>query len=244
MIATISLEPQHTDESISTCNFAQRVALVKNEVSIKEEIEPELVIRRLRAEVKRLRDEVAFLQGKKNGDCSDDEDENCHFPQHEINELTDAVTKYVQDFDERSQLDFCGGITLPKIRAVCAIFKRMILNLNQSKQDKDIERGDSSGEEEASDTRNVELKAKREETKRYSALQRNEKNETSQKRTELTSYIKHENVCGVPVCNDEQVLIEPTSAFSWFQDRYPGLSALEKKKASLKAKYSEVRNLF
>jgi hypothetical protein len=30
MIATINPEPEHTDESISTCRFAQRVARVKN----------------------------------------------------------------------------------------------------------------------------------------------------------------------------------------------------------------------
>lgn len=31
MVATISGEAQHVEESISTCRFAQRVALVKNE---------------------------------------------------------------------------------------------------------------------------------------------------------------------------------------------------------------------
>jgi kinesin family protein 6/9 len=244
MIATISVDPQHTDESISTCNFAQRVALVKNEASINEEVEPELVIQRLRAEVKRLRDEVAFLQEKKNGDCSDDEDENCQLPQHEINELAEAVTKYVQDFDKRSQLDFCGGITLPKIRAVCAIFKSMILDKNQTNEDNNVEGGDSSGEEEANDTRKVDLKANVAEAKSNSFLQRNEKTETPRKRTELKRNIKNENVCGVPVCHDDQVLVEPSSSFSWFKDRYPGLSALAKNKASLKAKYSEVRILF
>ena len=52
MIATISPEAQFTDESVSTCHFAQRVALVKNSASVNEEVEPELVIQRLRAEVR------------------------------------------------------------------------------------------------------------------------------------------------------------------------------------------------
>jgi kinesin family protein 6/9 len=96
MIATISPEAQHADESISTCHFAQRVALVKNEASVNEEVEPEMIIQRLRAEVKRLRDEVAFLQGKGADDGSDDEGEHYNLPQHELNELTESVKKYVQ----------------------------------------------------------------------------------------------------------------------------------------------------
>eukprot|EP00975_Prorocentrum_lima_P064252 12896438-Prorocentrum_lima.AAC.1 len=68
MIATISPESQHTDESISTCNFAQRVKCVKNKASVNEEIEPELVIERLKAEVRRLKEEVEFLSDKKDDD--------------------------------------------------------------------------------------------------------------------------------------------------------------------------------
>ena len=37
MVATINAEGVHTDESISTCRFAQRVALVKNDARINEE---------------------------------------------------------------------------------------------------------------------------------------------------------------------------------------------------------------
>jgi kinesin family protein 6/9 len=68
MIATISPDAQFTDESVSTCHFAQRVALVKNSASVNEEVEPELVIQRLRAEVRRLREEVEFLSGKNDDD--------------------------------------------------------------------------------------------------------------------------------------------------------------------------------
>ena len=64
MVATISQEAKQTDESISTCQFAQRVALIKNNAYINEELEPELVIQRLKAEVKRLREEVRYLQGE------------------------------------------------------------------------------------------------------------------------------------------------------------------------------------
>ncbi|KAI2542210.1 kinesin family member 6, partial [Homo sapiens] len=42
MIATLSLEKRNLDESISTCRFAQRVALIKNEAVLNEEINPRL----------------------------------------------------------------------------------------------------------------------------------------------------------------------------------------------------------
>ena len=39
MVATVHPAAVHTDESISTCKFAQRVAMVKNDVSINEEVD-------------------------------------------------------------------------------------------------------------------------------------------------------------------------------------------------------------
>ena len=51
MIATVSAEKAQTEESISTCRFAQRVALVQNEAVINEEVDPASVIQRLKAEV-------------------------------------------------------------------------------------------------------------------------------------------------------------------------------------------------
>ena len=64
MIATISPEAAQVAESISTCQFAQRVALVKNTAEINEELEPTVVIQRLRGEVGRLREEIKFLKGE------------------------------------------------------------------------------------------------------------------------------------------------------------------------------------
>lgn len=39
------------DESISTCRFAQRVAMVTNELRVNEEVDPAAIIRRLKQEV-------------------------------------------------------------------------------------------------------------------------------------------------------------------------------------------------
>ena len=63
MVATFSGEREQTEESISTCRFAQRVARVKNEAFVNEETDPSLVIRRLKGEVKQLKEEIAFLKG-------------------------------------------------------------------------------------------------------------------------------------------------------------------------------------
>lgn len=46
MVATISTEAGQIDESISTCRFAQRVAMISNKVEINEDIDPALLVRR------------------------------------------------------------------------------------------------------------------------------------------------------------------------------------------------------
>uniref|UniRef100_A0A2K6LWY8 Kinesin-like protein n=1 Tax=Rhinopithecus bieti TaxID=61621 RepID=A0A2K6LWY8_RHIBE len=64
MIATLSLEKRNLDESISTCRFAQRVALIKNEAVLNEEIDPRLMIKRLQKEIQELKDELAMVTGE------------------------------------------------------------------------------------------------------------------------------------------------------------------------------------
>ncbi|CAI7935378.1 kinesin KIF6 [Podarcis lilfordi] len=64
MIATLSIDKRNIDESISTCRFAQRVALIKNEAILNEEIDPRLIIARLKKEVQDLRNELAMVTGE------------------------------------------------------------------------------------------------------------------------------------------------------------------------------------
>ena len=245
MIATISQETKNIDESISTCHFAQRVALVKNEASINEEVEPEMVISRLRAEVKRLRDEVAFLQGKSSDDGSDDEDETGHLPQHELNELTESIKKYVDDFDERAQLDFCGGITLPKIKAVCSIFKSM-LHSNERVGHRRVTNKDGNGPDESSSEEEEDVNPAMTSRSQSRIQKGNFMQLPTEKQTEKQPIEKRKRkprmrkVCGVLYCSDQKILDEPNAAFSWFKDQYPGLASLEETKSSLKSKYAEV----
>ena len=71
MIATMNPDRAHTDESLSTCRFAQRVACVSNAVKVNEEVDPQMVIRRLKKEVADLREELALARG---GDADNDQD--------------------------------------------------------------------------------------------------------------------------------------------------------------------------
>ena len=93
-VATINPEKRETDESVSTCRFAQRVALVKNVAKINEQVDPRLVIERLEAEVRALREEVAFLKSQQGGDGDGDED-GSELKQHEISKIREAVEAYV-----------------------------------------------------------------------------------------------------------------------------------------------------
>lgn len=62
MIANINIAAPFLDESISTCRFAQRVAMISNKVSVNEETDPRIVIQQLKQEVRDLKAELQLLQ--------------------------------------------------------------------------------------------------------------------------------------------------------------------------------------
>ncbi|KAL2099403.1 hypothetical protein ACEWY4_005883 [Coilia grayii] len=68
MIATISVDTTNLDESISTCRFAQRVAMIKNEAVLNEELDPTLQITCLKREIQVLKDELAMITGEQRSD--------------------------------------------------------------------------------------------------------------------------------------------------------------------------------
>lgn len=69
MVATINPEPEHTDESISTCRFAQRVARVTNEASVNEETDPVLIVKALKTRVTDLENELAVVRSGLGGEA-------------------------------------------------------------------------------------------------------------------------------------------------------------------------------
>ena len=84
MIATCSAEKPQTEESISTCRFAQRVALVKNDAVLNEETDPSVTIARLKSEVSTLRAEIASLRARLEGQGRGDELADGRDPDHRL----------------------------------------------------------------------------------------------------------------------------------------------------------------
>jgi len=70
MVATMSPELDHLDESISTCRFAQRVSRIKNKPKVNETVENEIVIAQLRQELDKLKNEYGSM-----GNLQPDEEE-------------------------------------------------------------------------------------------------------------------------------------------------------------------------
>nr|XP_054348874.1 kinesin-like protein KIF6 isoform X3 [Pongo pygmaeus] len=96
MIATLSLEKRNLDESISTCRFAQRVALIKNEAVLNEEIDPRLVIKRLQKEIQELKDELAMVTGEQRTEA---------LTEAELFQLEKLITSFLEDQDPESRLE-------------------------------------------------------------------------------------------------------------------------------------------
>eukprot|EP00055_Hartaetosiga_balthica_P010791 m.47187 g.47187 ORF g.47187 m.47187 type:complete len:656 (-) comp7317_c0_seq2:176-2143(-) len=116
MIATMSSESGNLAESISTGRFSQRVALVKNDARLNEELDPKLEIRRLKQEVSSLKAEIALLQG--------DVDMSVTLTEEEI----ENVHKQVDDYITAKEGD---GVSLTfgdmrKIQCANSYFKKLV----------------------------------------------------------------------------------------------------------------------
>ena len=64
MIANLSADFEDVLESLSTCRFAQRVALVKNTAIVNEIIDPAILVQKQKSEIEELKAELAMLKGK------------------------------------------------------------------------------------------------------------------------------------------------------------------------------------
>lgn len=256
MVATISPEAHQTDESISTCHFVQRVALVKNNAYINEELEPELVIKRLKGEMKRLREEVKFLKGE-NG-----EGEGLSNEEHQ--ELEKIIRDYLLS-QEGKELNI-GPLTLTKIKASYYHFKRIFDEagkLTNYNMDASVDGVNSSQEGDILNLTKIirqredEIKILVEMVKHgkkpsglitHSAVDDNDILEEHQEDTKC----RHESpkskvqtqqeatICGVKHCIDRNIISDPTLAFAWFRKRYPGEKIINENKATLQTRFIEV----
>uniref|UniRef100_A0A8C9TFE2 Kinesin-like protein n=1 Tax=Scleropages formosus TaxID=113540 RepID=A0A8C9TFE2_SCLFO len=116
MIATLSVEKRNVDESIATCRFAQRVALIKNEAQLNEELDPALMINRLKKEVQSLRDELAILIGEQREDQLTEDD---------IHKLEEQVKAFLDDPDPEVTLQL--GPNMRKIHHCFSLLKVSLL---------------------------------------------------------------------------------------------------------------------
>ncbi|PNW88606.1 hypothetical protein CHLRE_01g036800v5 [Chlamydomonas reinhardtii] len=116
MVATINSAQDQLDESISTCRFAQRVAMVRNTVLLNEELDPSLIIRRLKQELRDLKEEVKMLRGE--------EEERGPLTPDELVRLQGQVETYVADNSPEASLNLGGSMMM--IRAVFEVFKRLL----------------------------------------------------------------------------------------------------------------------
>nr|XP_056708773.1 kinesin-like protein KIF6 [Euleptes europaea] len=144
MIATLSIEKRNIDESISTCRFAQRVALIKNEAVLNEEIDPRLMIARLKNKIQELKDELAMVTGVQRSE---------ELTQEEQLQVVEKIKCFLEDTDPESTLDV--GADMQKIKYCFSHLKRLLndakpcenaLLASDIPEDKDA--NSSSGKEE------------------------------------------------------------------------------------------------
>ncbi|CAJ1074118.1 kinesin-like protein KIF6 isoform X1 [Xyrichtys novacula] len=117
MIATMAVDKGNLDESISTCRFAQRVALIKNEAVLNEELDPALLIARLKREVQSLKEELSMVTGEQRED---------QLTAEEIHKLEESVKAFLDDPDPDVTLPL--GADMRKIHLCFSLLKKMILD--------------------------------------------------------------------------------------------------------------------
>eukprot|EP00117_Sycon_ciliatum_P006084 scpid19783/ scgid3868/ Kinesin-like protein KIF6 len=122
MIATCSVERGNIDESISTCRFAQRVAMIKNDASLNEELSPKLMVARLQQQVKDLRDELKLATGEeRTEELTDEEKARC----------VDQVKAYVEREEPLSV-----GADMRKIHLCFHLLRDLVVESRQELADK------------------------------------------------------------------------------------------------------------
>ncbi|XP_071963656.1 kinesin-like protein KIF6 [Antedon mediterranea] len=115
MIATCSVEKKNIDESISTCRFAQRVAMIKNDAFLNEELDPKLMIARLKSELQEVKGQLSLVDESQSTDPLTDE---------EITELDKLVENYLNNPDSDSQLKVPPDMR--KINHCFTIFRQLM----------------------------------------------------------------------------------------------------------------------
>ncbi|XP_060710496.1 kinesin-like protein KIF6 [Hemiscyllium ocellatum] len=147
MVATLSVDKRNLEESISTCRFAQRVALIKNEATLNEEIDPRLMILRLKKEIQQLKEELAMVTGETRAD---------NLSQEETQKLEEQLNIFLEDTDPEASLDV--GADMRKIQHCFQRLKCLVKDLKQCRPDGRTENGPLSPDANGDDIINTEMK--------------------------------------------------------------------------------------
>lgn len=131
MIATMSCENDDVMESISTCRFAQRVALVQNS-AIKNEVEdPTLLIQKQKIEIEELKNELALMKGK---------DQKSVLDQEDVISCKKIVDDYLHDEDYKSRINLKDMLMINECFSIIkSYYKDLEKKLNTYLQGRDSE---------------------------------------------------------------------------------------------------------
>lgn len=248
MVATVSAEREQTDESISTCRFAQRVARVKNDATVNEDVDPAIAIARLKAQVASLEAELSFVKGEAG--------EGDSLTEGERQELNNACQEYVASRDPNEGLRV-APLTLVRIKDCFAILKNLVLGAQGASErpDDGSARPDiaklqsvlSERDKEIAILVNMVRQAKGAAGLAGATHPRNGDRPKDDKPRPVAAIKKHhvEAAIGGVACavDDNAVLDDPRRAYDYFRDKAKTNAALEENKALLKGKYSDAKRL-
>lgn len=120
MLATVHTVRSMVPETISTCQFAQRVALIRQNAHVNEETDPVLLVRKLKEEIVRLKDQLAFAEKGGGGSA----DRVLTSDEHHMCEM--MVDTYLRSSEPDSRIEGFDG-DLARIYDCFAIMKEVVL---------------------------------------------------------------------------------------------------------------------
>jgi kinesin family protein 6/9 len=127
MIATINPELEHTNESISTCRFAQRVARVQNAAMVNEVQDPAVLISQLKTKMSALEQEVSYLRAQKDGGDGPGGDGAAEeVTDGDISRIRAAARAWVDGPDGLPFTTF-GAATLARVRVAFEAIRALVL---------------------------------------------------------------------------------------------------------------------
>uniref|UniRef100_A0A2K5I4P2 Kinesin-like protein n=1 Tax=Colobus angolensis palliatus TaxID=336983 RepID=A0A2K5I4P2_COLAP len=223
MIATLSLEKRNLDESISTCRFAQRVALIKNEAVLNEEIDPRLMIKRLQKEIQELKDELAMVTGEQRTEA---------LTEAELLQLEKLVTSFLEDQDPESRLEV--GADMRKVHH-CFHHLKKLLN------DKKIFGNNTVSNTVSSESKDQDCQEplKEEEYRKLRDILKQRDNEISI----LSEVMKKLPLSWFERCKQEEMSLGRQEAFEIFKRDHADSVTIDDNKQILKQRFSEAKAL-